>query len=86
MDEILVYDVDWQFTLSGGHYTKEEVQEAYPLENVIDVEHVWLQWHKLSYDDCDDFDLESGSMGFHIFDKDKRPKGVVSKATGVYLD
>jgi len=88
MQEVSVYDVDWQLTLKGGHYTVEEVQKAYPLENVTGIEHIWMRFQRLSESDCNDFDIDTDNgpvNGFLIFEG-KKPKGIVSKATGVYLE
>jgi hypothetical protein len=89
MQEISVFDVDWQLTLKGGHYTVEEVQAAYPLEKVTGVDHIWLRFQRLSESDCQGLDINSDNgrpvNGFLIFEG-KKPKGVVAKATGVYLE
>lgn len=88
MEEVSVYEVDWQLTLKGGHYTIEEVQAAYPLEKITGVDHIWLRYQRLSESDCQDFDMDydNGPVnGFLVFEGAK-PKGVVAKATGVYLE
>lgn len=88
MQEVSVYDVDWQLTLKGGHYTVEEVQVEYPLEKVTGIEHIWLRFQRLSESNCVDFDIDSETgpvNGFLIFEG-KKPKGIVAKATGVYLE
>lgn len=88
MDEVYAPTADWPIIVKGGHFSLEQVQVRYSDEKVIDVDHIWLRFQRLSEEDADELGLDITKTpinGFIIHER-SRPKGVITKATGVWFE
>ena len=91
MQDITQEECGYPLLLNGGWFSKEEIEKEINLygDVILDIEHIWLKHRFLSEQEVSEFYINPNTYpvsGYEIINSKEKPKGVASKATGVYFE